>query len=170
MYLNPTQHVISLWQRIRGESHLRSSILDRSIIYPNLLLDPLGAPRSRQSSPGAGSLFHDGVEIPERRLDRSVPGGYGQSAFVSTWNGGLDVRILARKKFRSLDGTGRTLDGDYEQEKVYLHCPCCDPAVSLALESLARANLPADHLEGLPSVDGLSRRYAGIHLDPLAPR
>ncbi|SCZ95018.1 BZ3500_MvSof-1268-A1-R1_Chr11-3g03548 [Microbotryum saponariae] len=133
IFLNPTKHVISLFQRLldlsRGpdeEDHIWRTT--------NLLLDPSGARRDTAHVAPPHSPGEDEKLFVERTgaVDDAVDSLYGQAELESGWGGGIDVKVLERKKFRT--STGRLARMEWEREKneqaVYFHCICCGDLAS----------------------------------------
>lgn len=132
VFLSPTAGTISLLTRmlsihISGTQPLWSST--------NLLLDPEGLARGyKQITPVSLS-----VEVAAVRDDglfelERVEVGYGQSEFESAWGGGVDVRVLDPKKFKTTVGVPKEGEGS---EALYLSCVCCGIPVSIPLRGLS---------------------------------
>ncbi|BGP41186.1 hypothetical protein JCM10449v2_005160 [Rhodotorula kratochvilovae] len=130
-FFNPTQHVISLFRKL-----LTISLLSERERYTwastNLLLDPTGQQRDSKHVPPVyepsldENLFADDAGDEP---DSVGAGGYGQVEFESPWGGGIDVRVLEARRFRSSEGKlGRRLF-EFEKERageaLYWHCECC---------------------------------------------
>ncbi len=105
--------------------------MDPLVLQPNLILVPTGLPQSISSVQSATSLtdIDDGVIVTDEMLDHGVASAYGQRVFTSSWDGGMDIRVLERKRFRSHNGQGTKFDGVRERDAVYLHCIGCDTPV-----------------------------------------
>ncbi|SCV73539.1 BQ2448_7465 [Microbotryum intermedium] len=128
IFLNPTKHVISLFQRLLDLSRGPDEE-DHIWCTTNLLLDPLGARRDLSHVAPPHSPGEDEDLFAERAgaIDDAVESLYGQGEFESGWGGGIDVKVLERKKFRT--STGRLARMEWERERneeaVYFHCICC---------------------------------------------
>ncbi|KDE07727.1 hypothetical protein MVLG_02001 [Microbotryum lychnidis-dioicae p1A1 Lamole] len=133
IFLNPTKHVISLVQRLLDLSRGPD---EEDYIWraTNLLLDPSGARRDTAHVAPPHSPGEDEKLFAERTgaVDDAVESLYGQAEFESGWGGGIDVKVLERKKFRT--STGRLARMEWEREKdeqaVYFHCICCGDLAS----------------------------------------
>lgn len=100
------------------------------------MLDPKGVPRIHQKTPVSASTISDGVILDNVYFDEAVEGGYGQSQFQSAWGGGMDVKVLDRKRFRSSTGRdGGSFGGVMNSPAIYLHCACCEDLVRLLVSS-----------------------------------
>ncbi|KAK4050608.1 hypothetical protein OIV83_003334 [Microbotryomycetes sp. JL201] len=124
--LNPTSNVISLWQRLLDIT-LVPAPQRRVWSTTNLLLDPAGADRDH-------SRAHS-LPLPADKInteDDGIASSYGQSEFESPWAGGIDVKVLDRKRFKT--SSGRLSKVDWENDRqdlaIYHHCVCCGDPVS----------------------------------------
>jgi hypothetical protein len=125
IFLNPTQNVISLYIRILA---IISGPDAASWGQTNLLLDPEGRSRGHKEQ----VVVFSQTDMTDRDdglfEDDALEGGYGQSEFVSAWGGGLDVKVLSRKRFKSAIGISTVREAG--SVAVYLHCSCCEDVVS----------------------------------------
>ncbi|KAM0791702.1 hypothetical protein ACM66B_003974 [Microbotryomycetes sp. NB124-2] len=124
--LNPTSNVISLWQRLLDIT-LVPAPQRRVWSTTNLLLDPSGADRDHSR---AHSLPPPADKINTE--DDGIASSYGQSEFESPWAGGIDVKVLDRKRFRTSSGKLSKLEWEKDQQDLalYHHCVCCGDAVT----------------------------------------
>lgn len=95
----------------------------------NLLLDPEGLSRGGESETISNRLEKGAEGEFGGFEDWTMQDLYGQSEFLSTWAGGLTVKILPHKKFRSTLGLREGGVGDGDQA-LYMHCACCTDPVS----------------------------------------
>ncbi|KAK4054972.1 hypothetical protein OIO90_003313 [Microbotryomycetes sp. JL221] len=125
--LNPTSNVISLWQRLLDIS-LVPSPQRRVWSTTNLLLDPSGTDRDH-------SRAHS-LPLPADKIDTEDDGlasSYASTEFESPWAGGIDVKVLDRKKFRTSSGKLSKVQWDkHDQDDlaIYHHCVCCGDAAT----------------------------------------
>ncbi|KAK4699720.1 hypothetical protein P7C70_g6537, partial [Phenoliferia sp. Uapishka_3] len=121
VFLNPTANVISLWERLLQLSRVDDDLESRSWATTNLLLDPMGL--NRQVAPEAKDK-----KSTEDEEDDAVPSGYGQTEFESPWAGGMDVKILDRKRFRTSTGKleGNAWGRAEAGKAIYFQCKCCE--------------------------------------------
>ncbi|GAA5848888.1 hypothetical protein JCM8547_006380 [Rhodosporidiobolus lusitaniae] len=129
-FVNPTQRTISLLHKLYDLSTL-SSAQDRATwASTNFLLDPSGQQRnSHRAAPTHSeeldeNLFEDDVEAAAEGKNE-----YGQIEFESPWEGGLDVRVLDPKRFKTSEGRLGRRTFDFEKArgnaKLYWWCTCC---------------------------------------------
>ncbi|GAA5832510.1 hypothetical protein JCM11251_001353 [Rhodosporidiobolus azoricus] len=131
LFVNPTQRTISLFRKLLEISLLLSDEERLSWASTNLLLDPSGTQRSRTNV----APKHSDNELDENIFDDEdeAPAGgkneYGQVEFESPWDGGVDVKVLDPKRFRTSEGRLGRKTFDFEKkegvEKLYWHCVCC---------------------------------------------
>lgn len=73
------------------------------------------------------NLFEDEGDLKEGKSE------YGQVEFESPWDGGLDVRVLDAKRFKTSEGRLGRKVFDFEKKKgadaLYWHCACCGDEV-----------------------------------------
>ncbi|GAA6040288.1 hypothetical protein JCM8097_009402 [Rhodosporidiobolus ruineniae] len=131
-FINPTQRTISLFAKLLDVALLPSPADRLTWASTNLLLDPSGqqrnshhtAPSHSQSDALDENLFDEDVEAPAEGKNE-----YGQIEFESPWDGGLDVRVLDPKRFRTSEGRLGRQVFDFEKKrgegKLYWHCVCC---------------------------------------------
>ncbi|GAA5917369.1 hypothetical protein JCM6882_006340 [Rhodosporidiobolus microsporus] len=131
LFVNPTQRTISLFRKLLEIAITPSAEERASWASTNLLLDPSGQQRSRSNVAPKHStseldenIFEDEEEAPAEGKNE-----YGQIEFESPWEGGVDVRVLNPKLFRTSEGRlgRRTFDFEKQDgvEKLYWHCVCC---------------------------------------------
>lgn len=145
-YFNPTQRTISLFQKLLNIAELPLERDRLAWASTNLLIDPQGQLRDFQhthNQPKRPSLLDD--DIFDNEPSVAAKAGYGQVEFESPWDGGLDVRILDVKKFRTSSGRLGRKQFDFEkkrhEEALYFHCRCCGDVVSLSLPRFHRTTL-----------------------------
>ncbi|KAL8278784.1 hypothetical protein RQP46_008853 [Phenoliferia psychrophenolica] len=131
VFLNPTANVISLWERLLDLARIDDDRESRSWATTNLLLDPAGLNRDLDPSSrhpinpkaSGGSSTEEDDEA-----DDIVASGYGQAEFESPWAGGMDVKVLDRKLYRTSTGKldGHAFTRARESEAIYFQCQCCE--------------------------------------------
>ncbi|GAA5871048.1 hypothetical protein JCM1840_007578 [Sporobolomyces johnsonii] len=126
---NPTQRVISLFSAILDIALLSSDVERFTWANINLLVDPRGQQRGDHEEEPVYTSSSDSIDDENLFADEGTDDAYGQTEFESSWDGGLDVRVLDRKMFRTNDGKlGRRMF-EFEKRKgdqaVYWHCRCC---------------------------------------------
>lgn len=99
----------------------------------NLLLDPSGEFRNYEmAAPRRADALDE--NLFDESPNENGGTGYGQAEFESSWDGGLDVRVLDRRYFRSSTGKLSRKQFDYDQQHaedlLYFHCVCCGDPVS----------------------------------------
>ncbi|KAM0753511.1 hypothetical protein T439DRAFT_353309 [Meredithblackwellia eburnea MCA 4105] len=127
VFLNPTENVISLWRRLLEIARIDDEEEIRSWASTNLLLDPTGSNRHGKHAPIGNvtdNLFDDDTD--------AVASGYGQTEFESPWAGGLDVKVLDRKRFRTSTGRldGHAFSRAMASQALYFQCTCCEDQVT----------------------------------------
>ncbi|BGP25599.1 hypothetical protein Rt10032_c06g2984 [Rhodotorula toruloides] len=129
-FFNPTQRTISLFQKLLNIAELPLERDRLTWASTNLLIDPRGEQRDFQhthAQPKRPSVLDD--DIFDNAPSFAAKAGYGQVEFESPWEGGLDVRILDVKKFRTSSGRLGRKQFDFEkkrrEEALYFHCLCC---------------------------------------------
>lgn len=134
-FFNPTQRTISLFQKLLNIAELPLERDRLTWASTNLLIDPRGELRDFQhthTQPKRPSVLDDDIFDNEPSI--AAKAGYGQVEFESPWDGGLDVRILDVKKFRTSSGRLGRKQFDFEkkrrEEALYFHCLCCGDVVS----------------------------------------
>ncbi|GAA6008812.1 uncharacterized protein JCM10292_004679 [Rhodotorula paludigena] len=129
-YFNPTQHVISLLRKVLSITLLPLERDRLGWASTNLLLDPTGQQRDFKHVPP----MHHAAALDENLFldeahDKLAHAGYGQVEFESPWDGGIDVRVLDPKRFRTSTGRlgKRAFDFERARERdtLYWHCLCC---------------------------------------------
>ncbi|GAA5922535.1 hypothetical protein JCM1841_006191 [Sporobolomyces salmonicolor] len=125
----PTQHVISLFSTLLNITLLASDGERSTWASVNRLLDPNGQQREGHEAEPVYTSSSDSVNDENLFAPDDTDDTYGQSEFESPWDGGLDVRVLDRKKFRTNDGKLERRMFEFEKragdQAVYWHCSCC---------------------------------------------
>ncbi|GAA5992850.1 hypothetical protein JCM10908_001372 [Rhodotorula pacifica] len=128
---NPSQRVISLFQKMVEIARLPLARDRNTWASTNLLLDPSGIYRNYEMvAPRHADALDENLFDESPNAGGSI--GYGQIEFEASWDGGLDVRVLDRRHFRSSAGKLERKQFDYDQQHagdlLYFHCVCCgDP-------------------------------------------
>lgn len=127
VFLNPTANVISLWERLLDLARIDDDRESRSWATTNLLLDPAGLNRDLDPSSRRPASPIDTNDNDED----AMPSGYGQAEFESPWAGGMDVKVLDRKRYRTSTGKldGHAFTRARESEAIYFQCQCCEDLV-----------------------------------------
>ncbi|GAA6053401.1 hypothetical protein JCM3770_002305 [Rhodotorula araucariae] len=131
-FFNPTQHVISLFRRLLVISLLGER--ERNTwASTNLLLDPTGQQRgSKYTLPVHQPPLDE--DLFDEESESAAGSTYGQVEFESPWGGGIDVRVLDVRRFRSSEGRiGRRMfepEKDNTNPALYWHCECCGDSLT----------------------------------------
>ncbi|GAA5902044.1 hypothetical protein JCM8208_006671 [Rhodotorula glutinis] len=126
-FFAPTQRVISLFDRLLVISrHMRQKDRD-GWASTNLLLDPSGEQQYKKRVPPVHKTGLD-ENLYDDEPDTAAA-SYGSSSFESSWDGGIDVRVLDPRRFKTSEGRlGRRLfafEKERQRETLYWHCACC---------------------------------------------
>lgn len=128
---NPSLRVITLLQKMVEIARLPLARDRNTWASTNLLLDPSGEFRNYEmAAPRRADALDE--NLFDESPNENGGTGYGQAEFESSWDGGLDVRVLDRRYFRSSTGKLSRKQFDYDQQHaedlLYFHCVCCgDP-------------------------------------------